>query len=383
MKERRVTGYRVGIVGGGQLARMALAPATALGLDLTVLCRDFGESTALAWPDIMLGSPDDFDDVAAVAKRSDVVTFDHELVLADNIEKLEELGYRFAPSWRVLAVAQSKIIQRLQFELLHLPIPPYEVVHSDDGKEEIEAFGETHGWPLMVKGNRGGYDGRGVWRAETPHEAEHIVQALHERQIAAVLEAFMPLETEVAILVARNWQGEFAAYPLVETVQVDGMLSSLRAPARVRKSLHLQAVKIAREIATALEIVGLLAVEFFVTHGGLVINEIATRPHNSGHYTIEAAVTSQFEQHLRAVLDLPLGSTEMTTPHAATVNIVGSLSKSGVAEALAMPGAHLHLYGKSPRPGRKLGHVTVCAADRDDAFERAWQAARTVEGRRG
>lgn len=383
MKKRRVKGNRAGILGGGQLARMSLAPATALGLDLTVLCRDFGESTALSWSDIMLGSPDDIDDVTAVAKRCDVVTFDHELVSTDTIRQLEALGHRFAPSATVLGIAQSKIMQRREFERLQLPIPPFTVIHLNDDLEEIEAFGEMHGWPVMVKANRGGYDGRGVWRTETAKEATLVVQQLQERQIDAVLEAFMPLETEVAILVARNWQGAFASYPLVETVQIDGMLRSLQAPAQVTKSLQVQAEEIASALATSLDIVGLLAVEFFVTGGGLVINEIATRPHNSGHYTIEAAVTSQFEQHLRAVLDLPLGSTELTTPFAATVNIVGTFSPEGVAEALAMPGAHMHLYGKSPRPGRKLGHVTVCAAVREEAIERAWNAVRAIEGTEG
>jgi 5-(carboxyamino)imidazole ribonucleotide synthase len=158
------------------------------------------------------------------------------------------------------------------------------------------------------------------------------------------------------------------------------MLRSLRAPARVDPKLHDRAAEIARRVASAIDVVGLLAMEFFVSDRGLVVNEIATRPHNSGHYTIEGTVTSQFEQHLRAVLDLPLGSTEMTAPCAATVNVVGRIDPAGIRKALSIPGSHVHLYGKLPRKGRKLGHVTVCGMDPEEVFMRATQAASLLEG---
>jgi len=373
----------VGFLGGGQLARMSLAPATALGLSLTILCRDFGESAALAWPDIMLGSPDDIDAVTSVARRCSVLTFDHELVDVGNIRLLETQGYRFAPSTSVLAVAQSKVMQREQFRALGLPIPPFAVIEPGDSLELVESFASEHSWPIMIKADRGGYDGRGVWRVSNAVGAGQIASELHQRRIAIVLEEVMPLDVEVAILVARNWSGEIATYPLVETQQLDGMLRSLRAPARVDHVLQDQAAEIARCLASAIDVVGLLAVEYFVSDHGLVVNEIATRPHNSGHYTIEGAVTSQFEQHLRAVHDLPLGSTEMTFSSAATVNVVGRLDPAGIRQALAIPGAHVHLYGKAPREGRKLGHVTVCGEDPDEVFARATRAALLLEGRGG
>ncbi|MGD9712144.1 MAG: 5-(carboxyamino)imidazole ribonucleotide synthase [Thermomicrobiales bacterium] len=377
--QRRSNRSRLGILGGGQLARMCLAPATALAVDVTVLCRDFDDPAAKAWADVMIGSPDDPDAVAAVAHRCEVVTFDHELVDTSIIRALEQRGYRFAPSAAVLTVAQSKVQQRQQFDVLGLPIPPYVVLEAGTGASEISSFAARHGWPLMLKADRGGYDGRGVWRVNDLAVAESIVTELHNRNTAVVLEEVMPLDIELAILVARRWNGELATYPLVETLQVDGMLRSLRAPAQVSQRLLRQAADIAREIASAVEVVGLLAVEFFVSREGLLVNEIATRPHNSGHYTIEGAATSQFEQHIRAVLDLPLGGTGLNAPHVATVNVIGAISPKGRAAALSVPGAHLHLYGKPPRPGRKLGHVTVTGDSREEVMRSATFAALALE----
>ncbi|MBX3070387.1 MAG: 5-(carboxyamino)imidazole ribonucleotide synthase [Thermomicrobiales bacterium] len=375
---------RLGIIGGGQLARMSLAPATALNVDLTVLCRSFDEAAALAWSDVMLGSPDSESAIGAVASRCDVTTFDHELIDTTITARLEAAGRRFAPSTAVLSVAQSKVLQRQRFTELGLSLPPFAVVSPEDDLSLVARFAAEHGESLMVKADRGGYDGRGVWRARTADEAVEICRTLAERSVSAVLEAVMPLDQEVAIQVARSWSGEIAIWPLVETVQVDGMLRELRAPAQAPQALHDQAAAIARELAERLQVVGVLAIEFFVTEAGLLVNEIATRPHNSGHYTIEGAATSQFEQHIRAVLDLPLGETSLTAPHVATVNVVGQAHgrqpECTLAAALRVPGAHVHLYGKASRPGRKLGHVTVLGDDRDEIIEAARRAVALLEG---
>jgi 5-(carboxyamino)imidazole ribonucleotide synthase len=236
----------------------------------------------------------------------------------------------------------------------------------------------------MIKADRGGYDGRGVWVGRSKQDLAEIAGELVNRDITAVIEARVPIEREVAIQVVRSPSGALTAYPLVETVQEDGMLRELLAPAQVDDQLRAEAVSIAETIAEDVELVGLLAVELFVSDGKLLVNEIATRPHNSGHYTIEGAVTSQFEQHLRAILDLPLGSTALAAAHVATVNAVGrpwgSSLESSLGAALAVEGAHVHIYGKETRPGRKLGHVTVLADDRQTGLERARTAARLLEG---
>lgn len=236
---------------------------------------------------------------------------------------------------------------------------------------------------MVIKADRGGYDGRGVWIARSEREVGETARQLASRNIAAVIEAWAPIESEVAIQIARSTSGELTAYPLVETVQEDGMLRELTAPALVSSELYAGAISMAETIASDIGLVGLLAVELFVSDGTLLVNEIATRPHNSGHYTIEGAETSQFEQHLRAILDMPLGATTLTGAHVATVNVVGTSDgaalESNLRAALAIEGAHVHIYDKESRPGRKLGHVTVVSDDRQSALERARTAARLLE----
>ncbi|CAN5796221.1 5-(carboxyamino)imidazole ribonucleotide synthase [soil metagenome] len=375
---------RVGIVGAGQLARMTAQAAIGLGIDLRILAASFHESAARIWPDVVLGSPHDRGAVAQLAAVCDVTTFDHELVDIDAIHHLEAAGHRFAPGGATMAIAQSKRLQRERFAALGLPGPAFEIADGEDIGPKAEAFADRHGWPMMIKADRGGYDGRGVWVVRSQPEAGEIAHELSNRGIGAVLEAFVPIEGEVAIQVARTPSDELSAYPLVETVQEEGMLRELLAPALVSSEFQAEAVSIAETIAADIDLVGLLAVEFLVSDGKLLVNEIATRPHNSGHYTIEGAVTSQFEQHLRAILDMPLGSTSLTGAHVAMVNAVGKSGgaplESNLNAALAVEGAHVHIYGKASRPGRKLGHVTVVSDDRQSALERARRAACLLEG---
>jgi 5-(carboxyamino)imidazole ribonucleotide synthase len=375
---------RVGIVGAGQLARMTAQAAIALGIELRVLATSFHESAARVWPDVMIGSPDDPRAIEQLAAGCDVTTFDHELVDTDAIQRLEVAGQRFAPSGATMAIAQSKRLQRERFAELDLPVPAFDIAQGDEIAAKTRRFANRYGWPLMIKADRGGYDGRGVWVVQSEQDAAEIASELANRNIAAVLEAWVPIDCEVAIQIARSASGELRAYPLVETVQEDGMLRELLAPALVDSRLQSEAISIAETIASDSGLVGLLAVELFVSDGKLLLNEIATRPHNSGHYTIEGAVTSQFEQHLRAILDMPLGSTALTGAFVATVNAVGATGgsplESNLAEALAVEGAHVHIYGKEPRPGRKLGHVTVVSDDRQSALQRARMAATLLEG---
>lgn len=366
----------IGIVGAGQLARMTIQAAIPLDISIRLLAASPEDGAALVASDVMLGSPDAPASLRALAGSCRVMTFDHELVPVDTLAELQAEGHCLRPSPAVMAVSQDKRLQREAFARLGLPLPPFTIAGS---AAAASSFAAPYRFRVAVKAARGGYDGRGVWLVENESNLTKLVQSLLDRQIAPVIESRVPIEREVAIIVARRPGGEMTVYPLVETVQRNGMLQELIAPAPVPTALHDQAAAIARTICQELDIVGLLAVEFFVTEGTLLVNEIATRPHNSGHYTIEGSVTSQFEQHLRAILDLPLGAPDLTAHSVVTVNIVGGDLEfdplTSKARALSVPGAHLHLYGKAWRPGRKLGHVTVCGDSLDSVRQRAWEAA--------
>lgn len=371
----------VGFIGAGQLARMSAAPAIALDLRLAVLANRPDDSAAQVIPDVLIGDPDDPAAVESLARHCDVVTFDHELVDAELLERLETDGFAMRPSSSVMRLSQSKRMQRERFRSLGLPAPHFLVVTD---RSHIEDFVSRHGMPLIVKADRGGYDGRGVWTVEDVPALDSVLEELQGRGITPILEERVSLDRELAMQIARSPSGAMRTYPLVETVQVDGMLHELIAPAPETAGLQDDARQIAETISADCGLVGLLAVEFFQSNGKLLINEIATRPHNSGHFSIEGAATSQFEQHLRAVLDLPLGSTELTASWAVTENIVGSanggLPPEQIRAAMALGGVHLHLYGKEARPGRKIGHLTVLGDDLDDTLARARSAVAIMNG---
>jgi len=371
----------VGFIGAGQLARMSAAPAIALDVRLAVLASRADDGAAQVIPDVMIGDPDDPAAVEALARHCAVVTFDHELVDTTLLEHLEAGGFAMRPSSSVMRLSQSKRMQRERFHALGLPAPSFLVVTD---RTAVADFAGLAGFPLIVKADRGGYDGRGVWAVDDRPALESLLDDLAEREITPILEEQVALERELAMQIARSASGEMRTYPLVETVQVDGMLRELIAPAPGADALQELARQIVETIAADSGVVGLLAVEFFQSNGTLLINEIATRPHNSGHYSIEGARTSQFEQHLRAVLDLPLGSTASTARWAVTENIVGApagdLTRAQIERAMALDGVHLHLYGKEARPGRKIGHLTVLGDDLDTTRSRARAAAAIING---
>jgi 5-(carboxyamino)imidazole ribonucleotide synthase len=371
----------VGFIGAGQLARMSAAPAIALDVRLAVLANRADDGAAQVLPDVTVGDPDDPEAVRELAARCRVLTFDHELVDTDLLERLENEGYAVRPSAAVMRLSQSKRMQRERFHKLGLPVPAFLVV---DDRDKVAEFVSRVGLPLIVKADRGGYDGRGVWLVEDLPALHRVLEELEGRGITPILEERLPLDRELAMQVCRRPSGEMRTYPLVETVQVDGMLRELIAPAPDADALQDEARRIVEAIAADSGVVGLLAVEFFQSNGRLLINEIATRPHNSGHFSIEGAVTSQFEQHMRAVLDLPLGSTRLTAPWAVTENIVGGsagdLRMMQVEQALEIDGVHLHLYGKEARPGRKIGHLTVLGDDLETTRATAQRAAAILNG---
>jgi 5-(carboxyamino)imidazole ribonucleotide synthase len=240
----------------------------------------------------------------------------------------------------------------------------------------VTAFADAHGWPVMLKSARGGYDGKGVWPARNADEAEAVLSTVPGRLI---VEEMVPLGAELAVMVARRHSGECLSWPAVETTQVDGVCREVLVPGRLDPGTVEAASALGRRVADLAGAEGVMAVELFLTGGRLLVNEVATRPHNTGHWTMEGAVTSQFENHVRGVLDLPLGATTPQFAHVASVNVFGGPAGEDpaglLARGLGVEGAHVHLYGKAPKPGRKLGHVTVCGADAERVRARAWSAA--------
>ena len=358
---------------------MLYQAAIPLGIRVPVLAERADDAAALVAHDVRLGSPRTAADLTAFAADCDVVTFDHELVEA---AALAATGRRVWPAAATVAIAQDKIRQRQLFAAEGFPVPSHRPVAS---LNDVIQFGEAAGWPVVLKAARGGYDGRGVWVLESPVQASEQVHLIISGAGPLLAEAWVAISREIAVLVARRPSGEVTTYPVVETVQRDGICHQLRVPAPLGDGLTAAATRLAISVAEVVELVGVMALELFVVgEEFLMVNEIAVRPHNSGHFSIEGAVTSQFEQHLRAVLDWPLGSTALTAPAVVTVNLLGAADGSDpqtlLPQALEIPGVHVHLYGKVARPGRKLGHVTAVGADMADCETRAWRAAALLTG---
>jgi 5-(carboxyamino)imidazole ribonucleotide synthase len=370
------------MVGGGQLARMSAAPAAALGIDFRVLATSREESAAQVVADVALGSHDDEHAVLKFAEGCDVVTFDHEHVPPPILEKLEARGVAVRPGPHALINAQDKAVMRRTLEGAGAPVPTWRVVASVG---EAEDFAAEVGYPFILKTTRGGYDGKGVWRIEDAGSLASVMGSTLPPGAQWLAEAAVPFIQELSAQVARSPSGQTVAYPVVRTVQADGICSEVMAPAPgLDPERAVEAQRIALEIAGALNVTGMLAVEMFDTGEEITVNELAMRPHNSGHWSIEGAVTSQFENHLRAVLDLPLGSPHMRRPAAVMVNIlggdVGNLYSAYRHVFARDPSLKVHLYGKEVRPGRKVGHVTAVGDDVEQLLARARHAADYFSG---
>jgi 5-(carboxyamino)imidazole ribonucleotide synthase len=373
---------RVGIVGGGQLARMSAAPAAALGVDLRVLASAADESAAQVIHDVVLGRHDDMAALRRLAEGCRVVTFDHEHVPPAHLEQLEAMGVAVRPGPSALFHAQDKVHMRQALTDIGIPCPRWRVVSAVD---HVEAFAEEVDWPVIIKTSRGGYDGKGVWLVHDASAAADVLAVPLPQGAQWLAEECIPFVQELSAQVARSPHGQAVAYPVVRTVQKDGICAEVVAPAPgLSADRAVQAQELALRIARDLNVTGMLAVELFDDGTGLYVNELAMRPHNSGHWTIEGARTSQFENHLRAVLDLPLGSPEAVAPYAVMVNILGGDVAdlySAYRHVLARdPGLKVHLYGKAVRPGRKVGHVTVVGNDLDDLLARGRHAADYFSG---
>ena len=373
----------VGIVGGGQLARMMVQAAIPLGIHVRVLAERPEDSAARVAPAVDLGAPDDPEALVAFAGRCDVVTLDHELVDLEALETIIAAGGVVRPGPSTLEFAKDKLHQRIRFAAAGLPVPEYEPVAD---ASSIERFAARLGWPVVAKAQRGGYDGRGVWVLADAASAHGLVEACASRGVSLLVEEFVPIANELAVLVARRPGGERVTYPVVETVQRDGICHEVIAPAPLDEAVTEEARRIGERVAEVTEAVGVIATELFWTQDGRVlVNEVATRPHNSGHFSIDGAATSQFENHLRAVLDWPLGPTDLRAPAVVMANLLGADSESlapRLAETLREePRVHPYLYGKGVRPGRKVGHVNALGDDPHETRERAVRAAARLTGR--
>ena len=368
---------RVGVIGGGQLARMMTPPAINLGIQIKVLAEAEGASAQLATS--MVGDYNQLDVVREFARGVDVITFDHEHVPISVLQALEAEGVNIQPPSKALAFAQNKLHMRQRLSALGLPMPAWAEIHD---AASLDDFIAANGGVAILKTPIGGYDGKGVRVVRASVDAKDWLENLASFGGSLLAEEKVDFVRELAQLSARTPSGEFQAWPLVETIQENGVCSVVLAPAPEATAATLQTTAaIAKQIAEALGVTGVLAVEMFEARDGrIVINELAMRPHNSGHFSIEGSVTSQFEQHIRAVLDLPLGSTAPRAAHAVMVNLLGVDEQNNFVQALdkalaAHPDAKVHTYGKGARAGRKMGHVTVLADSAEHALAEARGAA--------
>ena len=362
----------LGIVGGGQLAVMTAEAARRLGVRVTALAASAEDPIHRVVGSSFVGDARDPNDLRRLAEQCEVVTFDHELVDPVALAMLEDEGIVFRPGATAMAIATDKYRQLRLFRSRGLAVPETVVVHDVDAAIDAAAvFGDA-----VLKSATGGYDGRGVLLDGRP---ESIRSWFPAREATVLVQPRLPIDEEIAVQVVRAVDGSMVVYPVVRTVQEDGMCAVVQVPSGLATSIELDAQQQAEVIAEEIGVVGVLAVEFFVIDGAVVLNELAARPHNSGHVTLESARTSQFENHVRAVVGQPLGSAELVVPAAAMANVVGVDGMDGRFGRLPTDVA-VHLYGKEPRPGRKLGHVTSTAPSTDVAVRRAVRAARELEG---
>lgn len=364
---------RIGVIGGGQLARMMQPAAIALGFELKVLAEVENSSARQAAS--MIGDYNDFETLREFAQTVDVITFDHEHVPVEHLKKLEEAGIAVRPSSAALIHAQNKLIMRKAMQKLGLPQPVWREVPTAD---QLNQFIQEHG-PAIVKTPIGGYDGKGVQVASSAADVAPWLDALDRFGGSLLAEQKIDFTRELSQLSARNDNGDFVAWPLVQTIQRNGVCSEVIAPAPNSASQAV-AAEIAKAVAEGLGVTGVLAVELFEDQqGNLLINELAMRPHNSGHFSIEGSITSQFEQHLRAVTNLPLGSTVMKSDYAVMVNLLGVDDSNTFVEHYgpamkSFPEAKFHSYEKSARAGRKMGHITMIGSSWQELLKQASEA---------
>ena len=372
-------GATIGMVGGGQLGRMFAVAAAAMGYRVVIFTDAENSPASHVAAQTIVGDLNDPEAIDRFAEQCDVITLEFENIPASTIARCRQFAPTY-PSASVLATAQNRLIEKTTFREAGLPVTPFQTVH--DAKSMIAA-GDELGWPLIIKTARSGYDGKGQHRIDSPEAADQVDWASADEWIAEKCIAF---DREVSVIVARTPDGRCETFPIFENTHRNHILDISVAPAELSDALSVEARRIAVAAAEAIDVIGLLCVEFFVSGDQVMINEVAPRPHNSGHLTIEGCETSQFEQHVRAVCNLPLGSTEQRTQFATMANLLGDLwTAEGEApnwlQALADSGVSLHLYGKAEaRPGRKMGHLTITGENRDELVKRVSEARTKLQG---
>jgi 5-(carboxyamino)imidazole ribonucleotide synthase len=368
----------LGIIGGGQLAKMIAQSALQFGCDIIVLERNDHSPAANLARETVIGDWDNPESLLILGSMVDVVTLENEFVDADSLAALEKFGYPLWPTAATIRTVQDKLLQKQTLAKAGLPVPGFK--STPDHAAVLDAAKEF-GWPMVLKKRRNGYDGKGNFTLRSAADIEPAWKQLGGDTNALYVEAFCPFTLELAIMITRSRNGEIASYPLVETVQHNHICHVVKAPASVSPEITARAVEIARKAVETVGGVGTIGVELFLSKdGNVLINEMAPRVHNSGHYTMEGCVCSQFENHVRAVLGWPLGSTAMRAPAAVMINLLGAAKGSGtphgISKALAIPGVHVHVYGKAvSSPGRKMGHLTTLGQSVEEALATARRAA--------
>ena len=375
------SGHRIGIVGGGQLAKMTALPAMAMGNEIVILEKSEGTPSQSLAAELLIGDWDTPEALLQLAEKVDVVALENEFVDAGALKKLEEAGHALYPSANTIALVQDKLIQKQTLSETGIKVAPFMAVSS---KDEIIKAGEQLSWPMVLKARRNGYDGKGNATLGTEADIEQAWHKLDGDNRELYVEAFCPFKMELAVMVTRSIDGNMVNYPVVESVQKDHICHVVMAPARINDDLKQRAIDMATLAVKTIDGVGSVGVEMFLTESDdIVLNEMAPRVHNSGHYTIEACVCSQFENHVRAILGLPLGSSDMIAPAAIMINLLGEQEgtgfPAGIDEALMVEGAHIHVYGKTAtRIGRKMGHITAIGDSIEAAEAIAAKAAKLI-----
>jgi 5-(carboxyamino)imidazole ribonucleotide synthase len=375
------SGHRIGIVGGGQLAKMTALPAMELGCEIIILEKSANTPAACLAADILYGDWDDPANLLSLADKVDVVSLENEFVDANALKALEDAGHLLYPSSATIGMVQDKLIQKQALSDVGIAVTPFAAVSST---AEIKHQAEQLGWPLVLKARRNGYDGKGNATLNGTNDIDAAWAKLDGDNRELYVEGFCNFTGEIAVMVTRGSDGDIVNYPVVESVQKDHICHIVRAPARIDDELAEKAVTLARKAVTTIDGVGSIGVEMFITEDKqIILNEMAPRVHNSGHYTIEACECSQFENHVRAVLGLPLGSTKMIAPAAVMINMLGEEQGTGypvgIDEALKVDGAHIHVYGKAvTNIGRKMGHITALGESIGEAEEIAHRAAKCI-----
>jgi len=385
MKNSLETGFTIGFLGAGQLARMSALQAFRYGIQVASFSdRDETEPLEFMTPNIFKGDFTDADSMVEFAKSCDVITLENEFIDSDILFELrEKSGTPIYPSPETFERIENKEIEKFTFQEAGIPVTPSRIVSSP---EEIAGFADEFGWPVMLKSSKGGYDGYGNRTVERGSDAKTAFEELGGADGRDILaESFVEFTHELAVQVARTKDGDTAVYPCVETVQEDHICVAVKAPAQINPVLSKEAQRLANLAVEAIDGVGIFAFEFFLTTDGqILLNETAPRPHNSGHYSIEGCITSQFENHMRAVTGLPLGATDLNSESVVMINLLGTHKRPArvdfAEDAIGTENGHLHIYGKTgSKPGRKIAHYTLLGSDQDEIYGHAIQATLNIQ----